>query len=125
MRVVLLVEDSETIRFLLRDALERRGFRVISVEHGRDAVGVARDELPSVVIVNKMLPGSDGYEVLRELRSDPLTAGMKVMMLTESKRREDVVRSIESGADDYVVKPFDPEDVAARVEGMVRRLQTQ
>jgi DNA-binding response OmpR family regulator len=124
MRDVLLVEDSETIRHLLTSALEKRGFRVVAVEHGPSVMEAARQALPSVIIMNKMLPGMDGHEVLAELRRNPLTAGMKVMMLTESKRKDDVVRSIEGGADDYVVKPFDPEEVASRVDTMIRRLQT-
>lgn len=121
MRSVLLVEDSATLRHLLTAALERRGYRVHAVEKGDEVLAAARDHLPEVVVMNKMLPGRDGYAVLGELRRDPVTSAIKVMMLTESNRRDDVVRGIEGGADDYVIKPFDPDDVAARVERLVRK----
>lgn len=120
MRDVLLVEDSPTIRALLVGALERQGFRVITVESGGDVLDRARDVLPSAVIINKMLPGRDGHQVIVDLRNDPIVRATKVMMLTESHHRDDVVRSISEGADDYVTKPFDPDDVAVRVRALVR-----
>lgn len=119
-RDVLLVEDSPTLRFVLTEALERRGCRVHAIEQASEVLAAARRLLPAVVILNKMLSGRDGYAVMKELRADPVTRDVKVMMLTESKSRQDVMRGIQGGADDYVVKPFDPNDVAVRVERLVR-----
>lgn len=121
MRDVLLVEDSLTLRYVLTEVLERRGCRVRAIEQGNEVLGTARSMLPDVIIVNKMMPGRDGWAVLADLRKDPVTSAMKVMMLTESKSREDVLRGIQGGADDYVIKPFDPEDVANRVESLIRK----
>jgi two-component system OmpR family response regulator len=118
---VLLVEDSPTLRHVVTSALEARGLQVLSVESPDEAMTAARAEPPDVVIVNKMLPGVDGHTLILELRADASTAGARIMMLTESGRREDVVRSIEGGADDYVLKPFDPDVLAQRVEALLRR----
>lgn len=118
---VLLVEDSATIRYLITQALAKRGIAVHPVENPGDVLAAAKSQLPGVVIINKMLPGRDGYSVIRELRATPETSGVRIMMLTESKRREDVMKSIQGGADDYVIKPFDAEDVAKRVEALLRR----
>ena len=121
MRDVLLVEDSPTLRYLLTEALEQRAIVVTTVEHGAEVVEAARKHLPSVIIMNRMLPGRDGLDVLAELRADPATAGIPVMMLTDADSRQDVMAGIAKGADDYVVKPFDPLDVAKRVEALSRR----
>jgi DNA-binding response OmpR family regulator len=124
MRDVLLVEDSPTIRHLLVEALDRRGFRIEIVEHGAEVLEAARRLLPTVIVMNRMLPGRDGLDLLAEMRADPAVSSVRVMMLTDSDSREDVLASLARGADDYVIKPFDPEDVARRVETLVRKAQT-
>jgi len=116
MTCVLLVEDSATVRFLLTAAFEGRGFTVHGVTDAAQVIATAQRVRPDVVVLNKMLPGRDGDSVITELRASSTLAHTKIMMLTDSKRRQDVMASIQRGADDYVVKPFDAEDVAHRVE---------
>lgn len=120
-QLVLLVEDSATIRYLLTDALESSGLQVVAVEHASEVLATAKSRQPRVVILNKMLPGRDGHSVIRELRADPETAGARIMMLTESKQRDDVLSFIKDGADDYVVKPFDAQDLTRRVQLLLER----
>jgi twitching motility two-component system response regulator PilH len=112
---VLLVEDSATLRYLLTQALEQIGLQVRAVDNAARVVDAARSQCPAVIVMNKMLPGRDGHSLLPELRALPELAGTRIMMLTDSRRREDVIASIERGADDYVLKPFEPSDLALRV----------
>lgn len=123
-RKVLLIEDSPTMAFVIKEALVASGFSVTVADNGAHALMTARKVLPNVIVLNKMLPGLDGYEVTRQLREDPVLSAVRIMMLTESGRKEDVVRGIKGGADDYMLKPFEPEELAQRVERLFRRIST-
>jgi DNA-binding response OmpR family regulator len=115
---VLVVEDDRTVAEVVSRYLEREGFEVESVGDGRDALVSADTHLPDLVVLDIMLPGLDGLEVCRRLRS---RAPVPVVMLTARGGEEDRVLGLELGADDYVSKPFSPRELTARVKAVLRR----
>jgi len=115
---VLVVDDDETIRELLRSYLQREGFRVEVAAEGEAAVRVARAFRPEVVVLDVLLPGLDGLEVLRRLRAE---ADPYVVLLTAKSEETDRVVGLELGADDYVTKPFSPRELVARIRAILRR----
>lgn len=115
---VLVVEDEERLRTLVGGYLEREGFRVLTAGDGHTAVDVARQHAPAVVVLDLMLPGLDGLEVCRRLRT---FSDAYVIMLTAKAEEIDRIIGLEVGADDYVTKPFSPRELIARVRAMLRR----
>jgi DNA-binding response OmpR family regulator len=115
---VLLVDDESPILDLVRGYLEREGFAVSSVEDGLTAVEHARSERPDVVVLDVMLPGLDGFEVLRRVRT---FSDAYVIMLTARAEEVDRIVGLSVGADDYMVKPFSPRELVARVKALLRR----
>lgn len=118
--LVLCVDDEEQYLKLLRLLLQPRGFSVHCVESGRKALAAMAELNPDVVLLDGMMPGMDGYEVCRAIRSNPEISGAGVVMVTALTSREDRLRSIEAGADDFITKPFDSAEVLARVRMLVR-----
>ena len=118
---VLVVEDEPDIRDLLAFHLERGGYQVTRAATGPEALRQLRAAPPDLVIVDLMLPEMDGLEVCRRLRAEPATAALPVIMLTAKGDEVDRVVGLELGADDYVVKPFSPKEVLARVRAVLRR----
>lgn len=117
-RSVLIVDDESAILTLLRFHLEREGFLVISAENGNEALAAAHRESPDLVILDLMLPGISGLEVLKRLR---LSSQVPVIMLTAAKDEVDRVVGLEMGADDYITKPFSTRELVARVKALFRR----
>jgi len=115
---VLVVEDDRTVAEVVTRYLEREGFAVESVGDGNEALARADAQLPDLVVLDIMLPGLDGLEVCRRLRS---RAPIPVVMLTARGSEEDRVLGLELGADDYVSKPFSPRELTARVKAVLRR----
>jgi DNA-binding response OmpR family regulator len=115
---VLVVEDERTVAEVVTRYLEREGFVVESVGDGNEALARADAQLPDLVVLDIMLPGLDGLEVCRRLRS---RAPIPVVMLTARGSEEDRVLGLELGADDYVSKPFSPRELTARVKAVLRR----
>ena len=115
---VLIVEDEKPLVRLIRDYLEREGYEVSEAFDGMAAVEIARSEPPDVVILDWMLPGIDGMEVLRQLRH---FSEAYVIMLTARTEEVDRIVGLSTGADDYVTKPFSPGELVARVRAMLRR----
>jgi DNA-binding response OmpR family regulator len=115
---VLVVEDDRTVAEVVTRYLEREGFAVESVGDGQEALARADAQLPDLVVLDIMLPGLDGLEVCRRLRS---RAPIPVVMLTARGSEEDKVLGLELGADDYVSKPFSPRELTARVKAVLRR----
>jgi DNA-binding response OmpR family regulator len=115
---VLVVEDDQTVAEVVARYLEREGFAVESVGDGNEALARADVQLPDLVVLDIMLPGLDGLEVCRRLRS---RAPIPVVMLTARGSEEDRVLGLELGADDYVSKPFSPRELTARVKAVLRR----
>ena len=120
-QTILVVEDESDILELITVNLAREGWRVVGAATGEEALESVRAEAPDLVVLDLMLPGLDGLEVCRLLRSDPRTAAVPVVMLTAKGEEADIVRGLELGADDYVTKPFSPKVLAARVRSVLRR----
>ncbi len=118
---VLIVEDEPDIRDLLALHLEREGYHVSKCRTGADALRQVRASAPDLMLLDLMLPEVDGLEVCRRLRRDPATASLPIVMLTAKGEEVDRVLGLELGADDYVVKPFSPKEVVARVRAVLRR----
>ena len=120
---ILVVDDEPDITALVAYHLAKSGYRVSTANNGTDAIRTARDERPDLVILDLMLPGLSGYEVLEELRRLPDTQHVGVILLTARREEPDRVRGLTLGADDYVVKPFSPSELVLRVHAVLRRLR--
>ncbi|MBW6462674.1 MAG: response regulator transcription factor [Bacillota bacterium] len=118
---ILVVEDEEDILRLLVFNLEKEGYKVVSSSNGAEALGIAIDTPPDLVILDIMLPEIDGLEVCRRLRSNALTVNVPILMLSARKEEFDKVLGLELGADDYMEKPFSVRELVARVRAMLRR----
>jgi two-component system phosphate regulon response regulator PhoB len=118
---VLVVDDEEDILELVEYNLAKNGFQVTCVATGEDALRAARTQAPDTVVLDLMLPGTDGLEVCRQLKSDAKTKAIPIVMLTARGEEADVISGLEMGADDYVTKPFSPKVLVARVKAVLRR----
>ncbi len=116
---VLVVDDLAANRKLMEAILAPRGFTVVAVASGPEALAVLAERLPDVVLLDVLMPGVDGYETCRRIRAEPRTAFLPVIMVTASGERERL-RALEVGADDFVSKPFDQAELLARVRSLVR-----
>lgn len=121
---ILIVEDEDDIARLVELAVTDAGHHCVRVMTGEDAMDQARALRPDLVVLDLMLPGTDGVEVCRRLRADSRTAGVGIIMLTARTLRADRLAGLAAGADDYVDKPFDPEELLARVEAALRRARS-
>jgi len=119
--LVLVVEDESALTHLLQYNLERAGFRVRIAEDGDEALLAASEETPDLVVLDWMLPNLSGIEVCRLLRRRSTTQQTPILMLTARGEDSDKVRGFESGADDYVTKPFSPAELLARIKALLRR----
>lgn len=120
---LLLVEDDQALAELLSWHFEREGFAVRQTADGEDALILAAEAVPDIVILDWMIEGLSGLEVCRRLRRRPATANVPIIMLTARGEEEDRVRGLETGADDYMVKPFSPRELVARVGAVLRRVR--
>lgn len=118
---VLIVEDEPDIRALVVHHLRRDGYEVSSASSGEDALRQVQAAPPDLILLDLMMPAMDGLEVCRRLRRDPATATLPVVMLTAKGDEVDRVLGLELGADDYIVKPFSPKELLARVRAVLRR----
>lgn len=121
---ILVVDDEPDIVALVVYHLAKAGYRVSTAATGPDAVQLAKRELPSLVVLDLMLPGMSGFEVLAQLRDNVSTAGLAVLMLTARKEEPDRIKGLELGADDYLTKPFSPQELVLRVGAILRRVAT-
>jgi CheY-like chemotaxis protein len=125
---ILLVEDSRTQAELIEHALEAAGHRVRSARNGLQALDLVREEAPSLVVSDIMMPGLDGYALCRALKDEPATRMIPFIMLTTLTEPADIIRGIECGADNFICKPFSPEVLLERIDhflqnGELRRSQ--
>jgi two-component system, OmpR family, alkaline phosphatase synthesis response regulator PhoP len=118
---ILVVDDEPKIAQIVSVYLERDGYRVVRATDGREALNLARAGSLALVILDVMLPELSGWDVCRELRRDPKTADLPIIMLTARDDVADRIVGLELGADDYVVKPFEPKELVARVHAVLRR----
>jgi two-component system phosphate regulon response regulator PhoB len=118
---ILVVEDEPDIRALIAYQLTRERFRVETADKGSDALSAVHREIPDLIVLDRMLPGMSGDEVLRSLRAQDTTRGIPVLVLTAKREQEDRIKGLELGADDYLTKPFSPRELVLRVQAILRR----
>lgn len=118
---VLIVDDEKDLVELVRYHLEKNGLTCLEARDGESALRIAKERAPDLIVLDLMLPGVDGLEVCRKLRHDPKTAAIAIIMLTAKAEEVDRIVGLEMGADDYMVKPFSPRELVARVKAVLRR----
>ncbi len=121
--LILLVEDEAALVTLLRYNLEREGFRLIEARDGEEALVLAKEEKPDLILLDWMLPLMSGLEVCRQLRRAPENREVPIILLTARGEETDKIRGLDSGADDYITKPFSPAELIARIRAVLRRTQ--
>ena len=118
---VLVVDDEEYIQHILNFSFGAEGYEVVTASDGEEGVSKARDEKPDVIVMDIMMPKMDGYEACKQIKTDPQTKDIPVILLTAKGRDADRKLGSEVGADDYVVKPFSPGRLIERVEGIMKK----
>ena len=120
---VLIVEDEIAIVTLLRYNLEREGFRVFSTGDGEEAISMVREHRPDIVVLDWMLPSMSGIDICKKLRWSPDTKATPIIMLSARGEESDRIKGLDAGADDYLVKPFSPAELVARIRAVFRRFR--
>jgi DNA-binding response OmpR family regulator len=118
---VLVAEDDEDILDLVVFDLEDEGYEVLTARNGEEAVTLALERRPDLILLDVAMPGLDGYEVTRRLRADKTTNGTPVVLLTARAQVKDVIAGFEAGANDYVTKPFRPDELRTRLHAALGR----
>jgi two-component system phosphate regulon response regulator PhoB len=118
---ILVVDDEPDIVALVAYHLAKEGYRVATAATGTEALATARRERPALIVLDLMLPGLSGFEVLEQLRADASTTGIAVLMLTARREEPDRIKGLSLGADDYLTKPFSPQELVLRVRAILRR----
>ncbi len=118
---ILVIEDEADILEVIVYNLEREGYRAIGCRDGGEGLALARAELPDLIVLDLMLPGIDGIEICRRLGGDGPTESIPIIMVTAKGEESDIVLGLGVGADDYVVKPFSPKELIARIRAVLRR----
>ena len=118
---ILIAEDSSTVRRLVAGRLTADGHQVIEAADGAEAVALARQELPDLLVLDKVMPKYDGFEVVRELNDDEWTRVIPIVMLTERADEADVLDGLDLGVEEYMPKPFSPRELSARVQRVLAR----
>ncbi len=119
--LVLVADDDADIRALVTFRLERAGYDVVEASDGEEALRLAREQTPDLAVLDVMMPKLAGDEVTRRIRGDEATQQMPVILLTARVQEDDVARGFEAGADDYIKKPFSPQELRARVQAVLGR----
>jgi DNA-binding NarL/FixJ family response regulator len=120
-RRLLLIDDDPNLILLVKDYLEFRGYEVITAENGREALEVLEQDVPDMIICDVMMPEMDGYSLVSAIRSDPKTSWIPVLFLSAKGQSQDRVKGLNIGADVYMVKPFEPEELVAQVESSLKQ----
>lgn len=118
---ILVVDDEPDIVALVAYHLAKTNYRVSTASNGTDALSIARQERPSLLVLDLMLPGMSGFDVLEHIRAEEGTKHIAVLMLTARKEEQDRIRGLSLGADDYLTKPFSPQELVLRVGAILRR----
>lgn len=118
---ILIVDDEEDILELLRYNISKEGFDVISAENGEEGLSLAHSHAPDLIVLDLMMPGIDGLDVCKKLKSENDTKSIPVIMLTAKGTESDIIVGLELGADDYISKPFSPKVLMARIKSVLRR----
>ena len=120
-QTVLVADDDDDIRLLVAYRMEKAGYAVLQARDGEEAVSLALEHRPDLAIIDVMMPRLDGYEATRQLRERDETKRMPIILLTARAQEADVQRGFEAGADDYIRKPFSPQELRARVQAILGR----
>jgi DNA-binding response OmpR family regulator len=118
---ILVADDSSTVRRVVSARLAADGHDVVEAEDGEQALSLAREQQPALVVLDKVMPKLDGFEVVRALRTDPETKSVLIVMLTDRGGEEDVLDGLGLGVDEYMPKPFSPRELSMRVERALAR----
>lgn len=118
---ILVVDDEEHIAELISYNLTSNGYKVITANNGIDAIKLAIEEKPSLILLDLMIPGKDGYDVCKEVRGNSEVKNIPIIMLTAKSEELDKILGLELGADDYITKPFSVRELLARVKAVLRR----
>lgn len=118
---LLLIDDDPNLILLVKDYLEFRGYEVITAENGRDALEILDQHVPDMIICDVMMPEMDGYTFVEHVRQDPNTSWIPVLFLSAKGQSQDRVKGLITGADVYMVKPFEPEELVAQVESSLKQ----
>ncbi|MFN7087512.1 MAG: response regulator transcription factor [Burkholderiales bacterium] len=119
--LALIVEDDDQIAYLLRFILEREGFTVRLARDGRNAQRLIEElEPPALITLDVMLPYIDGFQLLGLMRDQPAWESVPILMITAKSQEKDIVRALDAGANDYIVKPFKPDELRARIKRLAR-----
>lgn len=118
---LLLIDDDPNLILLVRDYLEFRGYHVVTAENGREALEVLEQDIPDMIICDVMMPEMDGYALVEHVRQDPRTNWIPVLFLSAKGQSQDRVKGLSKGADVYMVKPFEPEELVAQVESSLKQ----
>jgi DNA-binding response OmpR family regulator len=119
--LVLVADDDDDILTLVTFRLERTGYEIVAAHDGEEALRLAFEHAPDLAVLDVMMPKLDGYEVTTRLRQNDSTRRMPVILLTARVQEADIARGFEAGADDYVKKPFSPQELGARVQAILGR----
>jgi DNA-binding response OmpR family regulator len=119
--LVVAADDDPLIRELIQFRLERSGYAVVTAADGHEALRLIREHRPDLVVLDVMMPGQNGYEVTRALRADEATRRIPIILLTARVQEADVSQGFDAGADDYLTKPFSPQELRARVQAILGR----
>jgi DNA-binding response OmpR family regulator len=124
-KIILHVDDEPSVRKVLRRILGQHGYNVLSAANGTEALEMIESAPPDMVLLDLVMPGMNGAELCRRIRANPAIRHLPVVIVTAKGSIPDTVEGLDDGADDYVVKPFDPEELLARIDGLFRRCETQ
>lgn len=124
-KTILVVDDEPAIRDMISTALDVAGYDCLQAENAQQAHGMIIDEQPDLVLLDWMMPGTSGIELMRRLQRDELTKNVPVIMLTAKAAEDNMVQGLESGADDYIAKPFSPRALVARISAVLRRAEPE
>lgn len=118
---LLLVDDDPNLVLLVKDYLELQGYEVTTADNGKEALKVLGEQIPDMIICDVMMPEMDGYALIEQVRQDPRTSWIPVMFLSAKGQSQDRVKGLHIGADVYMVKPFEPEELVAQVESSLKQ----
>lgn len=118
---LLLIDDDPNLILLVRDYLEFNGFEVLTANHGREAIDILEQETPHLIICDVMMPEMDGYTFLSEIRQNPRLEWLPVILLSAKGHTKDRIKGLKTGADVYLIKPFEPEELVAQVQSTLNQ----
>jgi DNA-binding response OmpR family regulator len=121
---IVVAEDSAAVRRMVVDRLADDGYDVVEAEDGEQALTLVRRERPDLLVLDKVMPKFDGFEVIRALRDDPRTRGVPVVLLTDRTGEEDVLGGLHLGVEEYMPKPFSPHELSARIGRVLARIMS-